>query len=322
VLPGVAVGYATYPSTEYLMPRTADFFGINLYLEDPGSLAAYLARLQNLAGDRPLLVTEFGLDVLSHGESQQRQALGWSREVMVQGGVAGCVWFAFTDEWQRGGALVEGWKFGLVTAERQLRPAALLYGDLPVVLPLEESQCLPVSVIVCTRNGAATLEACLRSLHHLRYPRYEILLVDDGSRDAVPEIAAKFPAVRYFRQDPAGLSAARNRGMEEAWGELLAYTDDDCVAHPEWLAQVCQPFQRGRGRVVASGGPNIPPLPRNGVEAVVAWAGAPKPKTPAKTSETVTATAVDLVWITTLFIFTPQQSLVFLILASSSCEAG
>ncbi len=65
--PDLLYGYATYPSTEYLMPRTADFFAVNLYLESPAELGAYLRRLHHLAGNQPLVVTEFGLDVKTHG---------------------------------------------------------------------------------------------------------------------------------------------------------------------------------------------------------------------------------------------------------------
>lgn len=272
--PGVLCGYATYPSTEYLMPRTADFFAVNLYLEDPRALTAYLRRLQNLAGNKPLLVTEFGLDVKRHGVERQAEVMRWQRRALLNAGAAGGVWFAFTDEWQRGGRLVKDWQFGLVDAARQPRPACALAATLPRrVEPLPESP--PVSVIVCTRNGSATLRPCLESLERLRYPNYEVLVIDDGSTDSVPEILKGFPNVRALSQEPAGLSAARNRGMKEAGGVILAYTDDDCVAHPDWLTHLVRGFA-GDENAVAVGGPNIPPPPRNGIEAVVAAApGAP-----------------------------------------------
>ncbi len=272
--PGVLCGYATYPSTEYLMPRTADFFAVNLYLDKPRALSAYLRRLQNLAGDKPLLVAEFGVDVKEHGVERQAETLRWQRRALLAAGAAGGVWFAFTDEWQRGGQLVTGWQFGLVDAARRPRPACALVAALPRrVEPLPESP--PVSVIVCTRNGSATLHACLESLGRLRYPNYEVLVIDDGSTDTVPDIVKSFPAVRGIRQEPAGLSVARNRGMKEAGGVILAYTDDDCVVHPDWLAYLVRAFASDE-RAVAAGGPNIPPPPRNGVETVVAAApGAP-----------------------------------------------
>lgn len=274
IAPQLLCGYATYPSTEYLMPRTADFHAVNIYLEQPDALRSYLAKIQHQAGNKPLVVTEFGLDVKQHGVEQQADFLRWQRRILLESGVAGGVWFAFTDEWQRGGQAITDWQFGLVTADRRPRPASAVAAAQPIVLqPLKESPSF--SVIVCTRNGSATLRACLESLQKLNYPHYELLLIDDGSTDAVPEIAKAFPRVRYLRQEPAGLSVARNRGMKEAKGSLLAYTDDDCIVHPDWLLHLSYAFAAGP-KVAAAGGPNIPPPPRNGTEAVVAAApGAP-----------------------------------------------
>ena len=59
---GALVAYANYPTTEYLNPRNADFVAFNLYLEERDALRSYLARLGVLAGDRPLVVSEFGMD--------------------------------------------------------------------------------------------------------------------------------------------------------------------------------------------------------------------------------------------------------------------
>jgi O-antigen biosynthesis protein len=272
--PELLCGYATYPSTEYLMPRTADFHAVNIYLEQPEALRSYLAKLQHQAGNKPLVVTEFGLDVKQHGVETQAEMLRWQRRILLESGVAGGVWFAFTDEWQRGGQLVVDWQFGLLTADRKPRPASAVAAALPTTL--EPAKDPPkFSVIVCTRNGSATLRACLESLQKLNYPAFELLLIDDGSTDDVPTIAKAFPQVRYVRQEPAGLSVARNRGMQEAKGSLLAYTDDDCIVHPDWLLHLSHAFAASP-KVAAAGGPNIPPPPRNSVEAVVAAApGAP-----------------------------------------------
>jgi O-antigen biosynthesis protein len=64
---------------------------------------------------------------------------------------------------------------------------------------------LKVSVVVATYNGARTLRTCLESLGRLNYPDYEVIVVDDGSTDATPEIAKQFPVVRYLRQTNHGL---------------------------------------------------------------------------------------------------------------------
>ena len=268
--PGIPCGYATYPSTGYLMPRTADFFAVNIYLEDPAALSAYLHGLQNLAGNKPLLITEFGLDIKTHGVEKQAEVMRWQRQVALDAGTAGSIWFAFTDEWYRGGRLVTDWQFGIVAAGRQPRPVCALLANLPRRLdpPIDS---LSISVIVCTRNGSKTLPACLESIKRLRYLKFEVLIIDDGSTDAVPDIIKAYPTVRAFRQEPSGLSAARNLGMKEARGTLLAYTDDDCMVHPDWLIHLARAFTSDE-KVVAAGGPNIPPPPRNGTEAVVAAA--------------------------------------------------
>lgn len=269
--------YATYPSTEYLIPRNADFVAVNLYLEQPEAVAAYLQRLQNLAGNKPLVITEFGLDVATHGERAQAETLLWQHQCVEQAGVAGNVWFSYTDEWFRGGAEVTEWQFGLVDAQRRPRLACEVAMQLHAsnAAGLQPPETAPrISVIVCTCNGTQTLAACLDSLCHLRYPNYEILVIDDGSSKDIAAIAGRFPQVRYQRQEHAGLSVARNLGAALATGSILAYTDDDCLAEEDWLTHLALAFEDPQW--VAAGGPNIPPPPRNRIEAVVAAApGAP-----------------------------------------------
>lgn len=270
--PNQLFSYATYPSTEYLIPRNADFLAMNVYLEDRENFARYLQRLHHLAGNKPLVITEFGLDTATHGSAAQAETFAWFQEECAHSAVAGTVWFSFTDEWFRGGEDVTEWKFGLVDAGRSSRFA--VHGSpLPNWEPRTENREL-VSVIVCTYNGGATLRACLESLQKLRYPNHEVLVIDDGSTQDIASIVKPFAEVRYLRQEHAGLSVARNRGMREARGSILAYTDDDCIVDEDWLTYIAAGFDEVKW--VACGGPNIPPAPRNSVEAVVAAApGAP-----------------------------------------------
>jgi glycosyltransferase involved in cell wall biosynthesis len=122
-------------------------------------------------------------------------------------------------------------------------------------------------VVVCSYNGAGTLESCLESLGKLNYPDYEVILVDDGSSDATPQIAARYPGVRCHRQPNRGLSVARNVGMEMASGEIIAYTDSDCVADEDWLYfLVGKLLQTGASAV---GGPNLLPTHDGPVAACV-----------------------------------------------------
>lgn len=268
--PGKLVSYANYPSTEYLMPRNADFVAMNVYLEKREEFERYLRRLQIKAAGRPVVVTEFGLDSQRHGEKAQREALLWQREVCTRAGVAGNFWFSYTDEWFRGGEEVTDWSFGLCTCDRI--PKAICRDlEKPVrSLSLPRGRDTPISVVVCTRNGAATLRGCLAALQKQSYPHYEVLVVDDGSTDGTAAVAKEFPWVRYEHQSHAGLSAARNRGAALARGEIIAYTDDDCIPDEDWLVHLATAF--ADRSCVAAGGPNLPPAPRSMVEAVVAIA--------------------------------------------------
>ena len=98
------------------------------------------------------------------------------------------------------------WRFGIVDEARAEKPSA----QFSVRSPQSAEHSPPISIIVCTYNGTATLRPCLESLQKLRYADYEVLLIDDGSTNDIASIAADFPSVRYLRQEHAGLSAARN----------------------------------------------------------------------------------------------------------------
>lgn len=278
--PDLLVTYAGYPPTEYLIPENVDFLTFNVYLHDRSAFRTYLRRLHNLAGEKPLLIGEFGINVLAEGEEAQAEILGWHIEEVVRSGASGTLFFCWTDEWFTGGHEIQDWAFGLVDRERRPRRICQRLPDLVPEpgKPLIESYPLPqqpkVSVIVCTYNGSRTLRQTIESLQKLHYPDYEVMVVDDGSTDGTPDILRDFPEIRVIRQDNRGLSAARNRGAQEASGEILAYTDDDCMPDEDWLYQLVGTFLRGGYAMV--GGPNLPPPARTRIEAAVAAApGAP-----------------------------------------------
>ena len=120
--------YVNYPSTEYLNLPFLDFVCFNVYLEDQKRLEAYLARLQNIAGDRPLVMAEVGLDSRRNGELKQAEALGWQIQTTFAAGCAGAFVFSWTDEWFRGGFDIEDWDFGVTTRDRRAKPALALWG--------------------------------------------------------------------------------------------------------------------------------------------------------------------------------------------------
>lgn len=256
--PDGLVTYANYPPTEYLELPFLDFATFNVYLHDREAFRRYLFRLQNLVGQRPLLLGELGMDSHRHGELGQAEFLaGHLAETRLMG-LAGAFVFSWTDDWFTGGHQVEDWAFGITRADRSPKAAyhavhEILEGCTAELLPTSPR----VSVVVCSYNGGRTLDECLRSLLELEYPNYEVILVDDGSTDDTREIAARYPKVRAIHQANLGLSAARNVGMLAATGEVVAYTDSDCFADPDWLTHLV--YQLQRSGAAAVGGPNLTP---------------------------------------------------------------
>ena len=152
--PDGLVTYVNYPSTEYLQLPFLDFVSFNVYLETEERLGAYLARLQNIAGDRPLLMSELGLDSFRHGEFVQARTLSWQIRTTFAAGCSGAFVFSWTDEWYRGGADVDDWEFGLTDRERRPKPALAAVQRAFAEVPFPSDQEWPlVSVVVCIYNG-------------------------------------------------------------------------------------------------------------------------------------------------------------------------
>ncbi|MHC4813331.1 MAG: glycosyltransferase [Planctomycetota bacterium] len=261
--PQAIVTYVNYPTTEYLDLPFLDVVSFNVYLEQQENLSRYLGRLQNLAGDRPLLMSEVGLDAVRNGEDKQAEVLAWQVSTSFSCGCAGVVLFSWTDEWFRAGEQVEDWAFGLTDRDRNPKPALAAVQMALVELPLAKEPSPPrFSVIVCTYNGARTLRRCLMHLVRLDYPNYEVVVVNDGSTDESAAIAHDFKGVRGFdvhviSTPNQGLSAARNLGLDISHGELVVYIDDDAFPDEHWLTYLAAEFQRTDH--VGIGGPNIEP---------------------------------------------------------------
>jgi len=119
------VTYGNFPPTEYLQLPFADFAMFNVYLHDREVFRRYLCRLQNLVGNKPLVIGELGMDTLRNGELAQADFLeGHLTEVMM-GGLAGAFVFSWTDDWHTGGHRIADWAFGVTDAAR--RPKAACY---------------------------------------------------------------------------------------------------------------------------------------------------------------------------------------------------
>jgi O-antigen biosynthesis protein len=265
--PDALVTYVNFPSTEYLELPFIDFVCFNVYLEERDRLEAYLARLHSLAGERPVLMAEIGLDSRRNGDAAQAQTLGWQVEATFEAGVAGAFIFAWTDEWYithldhtgkgQGGSPIEDWDFGLTDRARRPKPALRAVRDAFAKVPIAADADWPrVSVVVCSFNGERTLAGTLAGACALEYPDFEVIVVDDGSTDATADVAATFP-VRVITTENRGLSSARNTGIREASGEIVAFTDDDARPDPHWLLYLVAAFRSGGHAAV--GGPNLPP---------------------------------------------------------------
>ncbi len=105
-----------------------------------------------------------------------------------------------------------------------------------------------LSVIIPTRNRSALLARLLDSLAGLRYPRWEVIVVDDGSTDGTATVAERYRTgglpLTYLYQPWSKMGAARNLGLKHARGTIAAFTDDDCVADPGWLDAMAAAFAR------------------------------------------------------------------------------
>ncbi|MES1256236.1 MAG: glycosyltransferase [Acidobacteriota bacterium] len=252
--------YVNFPPTEFLDLSFFDICAFNVYLHREADLRAYLTRLQHIAGHKPLLLAEAGADSIREGETGQAAITAMHIRAAFEEGACGAIAFAWTDEWWRGGHPVEDWAFGLVDRQRQPKAAAAAVAEAFASAPFapEAMRTWPrVSVVVCAYNAASTLEDCLASLDALSYPDYEVILVNDGSKDATNAIGRRHPRVHVIDTPNQGLSAARNVGLAAATGEIVAYTDADVRADRDWLTFLVQPFLTSD--VVGSGGPNVVP---------------------------------------------------------------
>jgi O-antigen/teichoic acid export membrane protein/GT2 family glycosyltransferase len=103
-----------------------------------------------------------------------------------------------------------------------------------------------LSVVICTYGRPDSIERAVASVAEQRYPAFDVLVVDqsrtDETRHIVERLMRRFPHVRYIHLDTPGLSRAYNAGVRHTRGELLAFTDDDCVAPEGWLAVVARSF--------------------------------------------------------------------------------
>jgi lipopolysaccharide transport system permease protein len=108
-----------------------------------------------------------------------------------------------------------------------------------------------ISVVICTRGRSEQLERCLASLNRQSDPDFEILIVDNNDAPTFGHLAG--PRVRVVHEPVRGLDVARNRGIAEATGDVVAFIDDDCEAHPYWTKEVRRAFVSAAGVAMITG---------------------------------------------------------------------
>jgi O-antigen biosynthesis protein len=255
--PELLATYANYPTTEYLRIEGQDFASFNVFLESPADFQSYVRHLQVVAGDLPLVITELGLPAGVHGDLAQRASIDAQLRIVDESGCAGATIFSWTDDWAVNDERVEGWGFGLTDAAREPRPAleCVRAWTAQGVCDLR-SDWPRVSVVVCAHNEEALIGRCLESLDRCAYPDLEVIVCDDGSTDDTRAIAETFP-FEVLTLPHVGLSRARTEGFQAATGEVIAYLDADAECHPEWPYHLV--LSLTDDRVMATGGPNVPP---------------------------------------------------------------
>jgi glycosyltransferase involved in cell wall biosynthesis len=113
----------------------------------------------------------------------------------------------------------------------------------------QEKEMLEVSIVICTLDRALPLSNAIRSIlgQDCDPRRYEIVVVDNCSRDRTPQVVREFQAlasnIRYFYEGRLGLSIARNRGTAESRAPIVAFFDDDGTADPGWLEALLEVFR-------------------------------------------------------------------------------
>ena len=103
-----------------------------------------------------------------------------------------------------------------------------------------------VSVVIPTYNRKAALKECIDSLITQSYPEYEIIIVDDGSTDGTTRLLGEYsrnnPMVKYFHQENRGPGAARNLGIKNSKGDIICFTDDDCIADKDLIKNLVEVY--------------------------------------------------------------------------------
>jgi hypothetical protein len=193
--PASLLTYVNFPPTEYLDVDAFDVCAFNVYLHREPDLRAYWRGCStSRASGRccwpkpaPTASARARRSSPHHREPHPHRVCRRRLRAIA---------FSWTDEWWRGGQTVHDWTFGLVDAARQPKPALAAVREAFADAPFapESGVVAKVSVVVCAYNAADTIDDCLASLGALTYPNFEVIVVNDGSRDDTGTRPAVHPA--------------------------------------------------------------------------------------------------------------------------------
>jgi len=104
-------------------------------------------------------------------------------------------------------------------------------------MPAKQQKRAFVSVVIPVYNDPERLQTCLRALERQSYPhdRYEIIVVDNGSDCPIEALKPGFSSIRFVRENKRGSYAARNKGIAVSQGEIIGFTDADCIPSTDWI---------------------------------------------------------------------------------------
>ncbi|MGA3229042.1 MAG: glycosyltransferase [Candidatus Binatus sp.] len=252
--PEAMVGIKVRPETRALSILEEDFLYAEIPALKPVEIRDFVVALHNLAEARPVVI-EF-----KDASPGQDEAVAVAFGTGAAGVVAPPVPAPVSHDW-----------LGVrMMRASDVMPFVTLNGTCPPRPPKTPM----VSVVICAYDAERTMRPCLESLRRLDYPNFEVVIVDDGSRDRTADISMDFPEFRLIRQPNKGLSVARNVGMQAARGEIIAYTDSDCVVDPHWLTLMVRSMIENN--FDGCGGPNYAPHEDGWIEASCAASpGAP-----------------------------------------------
>ena len=125
-----------------------------------------------------------------------------------------------------------------------------------------------ISVIVPVYNSEKTIKECIKSILNQTYKDYDIIIVDNNSKDSTAKIIKKYPVKYLFYDKIQSSYAARNFGIENAKGEIIAFTDADCIADKNWLKDAMKHFKDKN--IVCVGGNIKSTKPTNYIEEYLA----------------------------------------------------